>query len=343
MESALSARRLVILGSPRSGTTWLGKIFDSHPDVLYRHEPDTICRNGDIPFLPEAEAVAAAVPAFAAYLTELLRVRHPKVTAQAPFFAKKFRPTWASIPHRILARAAQGSAWAAERSSGVPVLSVPDMVAQGRAPEVVVMKSVSSLGRASLFLEADPTLRLIHIARHPCGQIASRLRGCRQALLDAHTFVGSLARTRLATRLGLDEPRMASLSIEGQMACQWTIANTMVHEALVGHPRYRFVAYEGLSASPEAAARAIFEWAGLSWSAQTEEFLHLSTAGSGRERYFGVVRDSRREIGKWQKELSQTQVDDILAIARLTAFGRSIVDRANLTTDMPFGRKGPGS
>lgn len=59
-------RKLVVLGSPRSGTTWLGKIFDSHPDVLYLHEPDTIRRNWDIPFLPEGEDLQGAAAAFPA-------------------------------------------------------------------------------------------------------------------------------------------------------------------------------------------------------------------------------------------------------------------------------------
>jgi hypothetical protein len=39
----------MILGAPRSGTTWLGKIFDSHPRVLYRHEPDSVYRTVAIP------------------------------------------------------------------------------------------------------------------------------------------------------------------------------------------------------------------------------------------------------------------------------------------------------
>ena len=30
----LSQTAILILGSPRSGTTWLAKIFDSHPDIL---------------------------------------------------------------------------------------------------------------------------------------------------------------------------------------------------------------------------------------------------------------------------------------------------------------------
>jgi hypothetical protein len=32
---------ILVFGLPRSGTTWLGKIFDSHPETLYRHEPDS--------------------------------------------------------------------------------------------------------------------------------------------------------------------------------------------------------------------------------------------------------------------------------------------------------------
>lgn len=40
---------ILILGSPRSGTTWLAAIFDSHEDILYRHEPDIVVRQ---PLLP---------------------------------------------------------------------------------------------------------------------------------------------------------------------------------------------------------------------------------------------------------------------------------------------------
>ena len=42
---------ILLFGMPRSGTTWLGKIFDSHPLVLYRHEPDTWQRLTDVPIV----------------------------------------------------------------------------------------------------------------------------------------------------------------------------------------------------------------------------------------------------------------------------------------------------
>lgn len=35
----MSFHTLSIHGVPRSGTSWLGQIFDSHPEVAYRHQP----------------------------------------------------------------------------------------------------------------------------------------------------------------------------------------------------------------------------------------------------------------------------------------------------------------
>src|ERR1700712_4231116 len=39
---------IFIFSSPRSGSTWLAKAFDSHPDTLYLHEPDIVDRGSDL-------------------------------------------------------------------------------------------------------------------------------------------------------------------------------------------------------------------------------------------------------------------------------------------------------
>ena len=44
-----------LIGLPRSGTTWIAKIFDSHPDVLYYHEPDYIDRIPCVPYVTELD------------------------------------------------------------------------------------------------------------------------------------------------------------------------------------------------------------------------------------------------------------------------------------------------
>jgi hypothetical protein len=323
----MAASLILLLGSPRSGTTWLGKIFDSHPDVFYLHEPDSIVRNADLPFFAEDENRECVINKSEMYLKKLQNVRHPKVTTSMPIFAKSFRTAHQERMRQLLVYGAKAAAAAADRLGLAFSPTVPDLFAAGREPSATVLKSVSSLGRAKLFVDAVPNLRIVHLARHPCSQIASRLHGSSLGLLRAKTFVSTLARTRYAARLGLDETAMKALSLEGQMACQWTIANAMVHDALARHPNYHFVLYEDLCRDAEATARGLLHRCGLPQSPQTEAFLRRSTAG-GQERYFGVVRDSRAEIGKWRRRLDGEQIAAITAVVERTPFGRMVLERA---------------
>src|ERR1700757_2925244 len=73
----LVRQSILILGSPRSGTSWLAKIVDSHPDVLFRHEPDEASGTRAN---PTAQLLAWAQP------TGL------RVVAKRPWFQKSWRP-----------------------------------------------------------------------------------------------------------------------------------------------------------------------------------------------------------------------------------------------------------
>lgn len=80
-----------LLGAARSGTTWLAKILDPHPDVLYRHEPDIDHRapNG-LPPVVEADEVATQFEAGRAYFQGLFDVRTVKVVGSLPVFPKRW-------------------------------------------------------------------------------------------------------------------------------------------------------------------------------------------------------------------------------------------------------------
>ncbi len=81
----------MLMGSPRSGTTWLAKIIDSHPGVLYRHEPDSVNVRPEIPFVPEMSDVAAHLVSASEYVEDLCSERSSKSTGSQPMFEKYFR------------------------------------------------------------------------------------------------------------------------------------------------------------------------------------------------------------------------------------------------------------
>ena len=51
------AKLVFPLGAPRSGTTWLAKLFDCHPDVLDRNEPDSVLQDPNLPLICPLDAV----------------------------------------------------------------------------------------------------------------------------------------------------------------------------------------------------------------------------------------------------------------------------------------------
>jgi hypothetical protein len=79
-----------IFGAARSGTTWLAKLLDSCPEVLYSHEPFT--KGGGLAYHRAVHAVASgdldAVPERADIARELIASR--RTFARPPFFWKQF-------------------------------------------------------------------------------------------------------------------------------------------------------------------------------------------------------------------------------------------------------------
>ncbi|TAL04122.1 MAG: hypothetical protein EPO08_02415, partial [Rhodospirillaceae bacterium] len=148
-EKLLAARPLtLILGAPRSGTTWLAKIFDSHPSVLYRHEPDMARRKAPIPvFYPDADRPRHAT-AIREQMAEFIQVRALKSAGSIPVFRK-------SYDHHLTYAARLASVYSlrlADIAIGSAVrkyLNVPDWGrAQSNTNLHVVIKSVSAAHHA---------------------------------------------------------------------------------------------------------------------------------------------------------------------------------------------------
>jgi len=128
-------------GAPRSGTSWLGKIFDSHPSVAYRFQPlfsyrfksaiDIDSTRDEVErFLADLHSVSD--DEFILQSRQRVRGAHPSDFAKAPY------------------------------------------------PNVLVMKEVRYHYIIRTLLRHVPGIKVVGIVRHPCGAINSWLKTPRE-------------------------------------------------------------------------------------------------------------------------------------------------------------------
>lgn len=312
-------RVILILGAPRSGTSWLAKIFDSHPDVLYRHEPDTVLRNYELPWMCQPEDVRVHRAAAQAYLGQLIETATLKTAGSLPIFPKRYLGMVASKLRAGVIYGLRAAELVGARRL-VRDIPVPDLLDPARHPELrVVIKSVSSRGRARLFAEALPGSRIVFIVRDPWGQVASMLRGAALGKFESPVPVGELLATEQAKRYGLTSERFAALPVVERYAWNWAILNEKAIDDLAGIATVRVLRYHDLCEQPMREARALFAFADLAWDRQTERFIERSTTFNGRDRYYQVFKNTTAALNRWREELAPEDQRRILAVVRETS------------------------
>jgi hypothetical protein len=313
---------IFIFGFARSGSTWLGKIFDSHPDLLYLHEPDISDRGiENFPHWFTTTPTSKEIAGAALYLRRLLDIRDARTIGIRPFFRKSYRGTAAEAAHLSLIYAAK----LLERIEPVRVanaIHIPDL-AFGHRPLRTVIKSVSALGRAEALLAADSSLIPLHLIRHPCGFIASMLRGAKRNLIDWPRQLGRLAATRSAERLGLDRDNLNENDDVAILAWSWLLSNAEAHSA-IRKANGLVLNYDTLASDPLAHVCSLFNQLQLGWPVQTQNFLQLSQSSEGG--YFSVFRNSREAAERWRTELDKATVARIRSIVCRDPVGAQFFD-----------------
>jgi hypothetical protein len=310
---------IFIFSAPRSGSTWLGKIFDSHPDVLYLHEPEIPDRGLDLlPFWFEDAPNDAHVVAARVYLKRLLTARTPRATGARPFFRKNYRSGVAERCRRGLIYLAKGS----ERVFGSRYsnfIRIPDLIDRG-PPGTFVIKSVSALGRMEVLIKAaNGSMRPVLLVRHPCGYIASMLRGDTLGVMQPAPALGRLAYTRSAEELGARELALSAVDQPEKLAWNWLLSNAEGYAAIRAVSG-TIIVYETFANRPMVETKALFEQVGLSWTAETEQFLLQSTTTEGG--YYSVSRDPAKAINRWRKQLGDVTIARVRAIVTRHEIGR---------------------
>ncbi|HZS84711.1 MAG TPA: sulfotransferase [Stellaceae bacterium] len=323
-----ASRSIFILGAPRSGTTWLAKVLDSHPAVLYRHEPDIIHRNPTIPFLCEAEDASRLAPIAKRWLTELTHCRVLKSAGSLPVFYKSYHTRLQTLLRILLICLLKGLAvipgcrrWA--EAIRIPDFSDLDVDCVGR----IVIKSVSCMGRVNVLARAAADSRFILIIRHPCGQVSSMLRGVRAGKFEDRIPILTLAETPQARRRGLTMEKLRDLPFVAQLAWSWVIENEMALEALDAEAVQKMIVrYFDLAVDPEGMARRMLAFCGLEVEEQVIDFIRESSRADGTEGYYELRRVPRDAAQRWRKDLSPDEIDTIMQIVGQSRPGRLFAD-----------------
>ncbi len=319
-------RPILSLGLPRSGTTWVGKILDSHPLTLYRHEPDTWQRLDDVPLFSSPEPTPEIRRRLREFIAALPEMRADRVCGKRPLFPKAYASAASvrmysvrSFVHRALGRLAI--------DSGEPLPPHPDP----GVPYRLALKSIESLGRAGLFANCIPEARSVHIVRHPCGYVASVLRGEQRKRFDHNEAASEFELYRLACdtatarRYGIDLEQLKGVSPVERLAWRWLIFNEKAHDELATCPGATTLYYEHLCAEPMIVARSLFEFVELDWNAQAEGFVAASTTAA-RSDYYSVFKNPLESAWRWRREFDRGDAARVMAVVSRSPVARPYLE-----------------
>lgn len=313
---------ILIAGLGRSGTTWTGKIFDSHPGVLYRNEPD---REPRIKQLSVADSAGTDEfqQRFFDFLKQVPFTRQPNTIGILPIFRKQYETLLEFLVRRHLTLLL--------RSAGKVVgdVSLPHFLTSARiARQRLVWKSVSCVRDLGFISRAYPELHILFVVRHPCGMIASRVRG--EARGDFKSIRDGKGTYRRLERL-LDSPCGADIDLSNRSlqeltsierhAVRWAVDNQKAMSDLDGMPNCHVLRYEDLCNDPLGVTRSLFDKLHLDWNRQTEQFV-LSSTSAHHSRYYSLVKNPQQAANAWRDELSAPDQQRILRITRNSRPGK---------------------
>ena len=308
---------VLLFGMPRSGTTWVGKILDSHPGTAYRHEPDAGGTLNHVPWVIGREHPPSVGDALRGFAAGLLDVNTPKVAASLPVFPKQYRSRAQSAAH-------YATVWAAKAGEPLRLRTrVLSAVPASRRDDVtMVWKSVESLTRIGGLVRALDARRAIVLLRHPCGQIASGLRGETAGQFDDadrgsddYGIFELLLETEPARRRGLALDHLRGLHPLQRLAWKWVLTYETALDGIDDVDGCLAVRYEDICDDPMKWALTLLEFCGLPWSEQTAAFVRASTSQHS-DAYYSVFKNPAQAASRWRRDLDPEQVEMIFGVLR---------------------------
>src|SRR5215208_5448737 len=157
--------------------------------------------------------------------------------------------------------------------------------------------------------------KVVITVRHPAA-FASSLRRLNWTF-DFHNLLDQPLLMR--DHLGQFREEMRDVQREdviGQAALLWKLIYCSVHEIRKQNPNFIVVRHEDLSRDPIPAYRALYQSLGLDFTPRVEKIILNSSSSENptelsRKKVHAVKLDSRASMGNWKKRLTSEEIDRI--------------------------------
>lgn len=289
---AVVARRTIesqlvwVLGSPRSGSTWLLQLLGGHEAIVPVNEPLIGWYLG--PFLSD-------LPGWHGEALDSRNFTLRKAQERQPdqFFAEEFRSSW--LPGLARMMRARFLAHAVRYPARAPLLR-----------SVVAIKEPNGSQSADIIMAALPKSRLLFLLRDGRDVVDSELAANEKGSWVSQEFPGGGG-------IGADERRAFVV----QSAQKWLWRTQVVQQAFDAHPGPKHVVrYEHMLADPQAHLVSIFRWLGIDAEpAMTRKLIdrhafdELPAEARGPQKFFRAASP-----GLWRENLDSEEQAAINAV-----------------------------
>ena len=306
-----------IFGQGRSGTTWLGAIVDSHPQVCYRFEPFRRIkvlehRAGNLARLNQSQSLSSED---VREITSTLLRAFPEFIKPS-FHQKSYRKRFPFGEVFMLAIARKNPA----------ISKLFEYLYAPQGNPYLIFKEVGCVNLCINLLKTNE-LPLVYLVRHPCAVIHSVIEGQKKGLMASgrRTVLENLLRDGAPHLFEQWKDKLKSLSIYQQETLMWLADLERIIPILGAEPNQGLlVFYEALTEDPINVSQDIFSHLGLKMESQSIDFIKESTgmsADSTSKRtelltnpYFSVYRNPKIARDRWKTEISDENRREIIEI-----------------------------
>jgi hypothetical protein len=295
-----------IVGPARSGTTWIGALVDSCPEVIYRFEPfhrlaavSPTVREW-MRKLKNQEVRDADVPT----IYSLLCPAHP-LTNKAPFFPDK------TYPLRTFGRR---QLWPVARLIA-PVRTIYRAAYSPQTGPPLVFKEVTFVRQLQNLVERT-RVPVVYVVRHPCATVLSSLNAPGQgAIATKHLRLGEALRRNAPGLIERFPHIFEGSDVVSRHALFWLYEVETCVRVVRGSANGIVMTYEQLAEDAYAQANALFGHLGLEYGEPTKRFIDAlyglgAATGPGKPRrtgwgdnYYSVYRNPRDQKDAWKRKM----------------------------------------